>query len=325
MKENEIRSRTTLNTYLDMVRQDAINMFQHRPLQVVPCPACLSSDFLPEIDKWVFEYVRCRDCGTVYVNPRPEFADLMEFYRASPSAKYWVNEFFMPMSEARREKIFRPRAQELDDELPELATATIGDIGAGFGLFAEELAKVWPKAKIFAIEPEPEMVAICREKGVKVLPSAMEEVEGWDESFDLLTAFELFEHLHQPELLFNKARSLLRPGGYLLITTLNFQGFDLQILGAESKMILPPAHLNFFNPYSVKLLLERTGFELVSLTTPGKLDVNIVENAVREENFSLDGFLRHLLDLPPEAKAGFQKWLVDNNQSSHMRILARKQ
>ena len=46
------------------------------------------------------------------------------------------------MAEARREKIFRPRAQKVAEMLVDVSDPVVGDIGAGFGLFLEELKKV---------------------------------------------------------------------------------------------------------------------------------------------------------------------------------------
>ena len=61
------------------------------------------------------------------------------------------------------------------------------------------------------------------------------------------------------------------------MTTLNGRGFDILLLWNKSKSIAPPLHLNFFNPGSIRILLEKIGFQILEISTPGKLDWDIVE------------------------------------------------
>ena len=42
--------------------------------------------------------------------------------------------------------------------------------------------------------------------------------------------------------------------------------------------LYPPHHLNFFNPDSIQLLLQRCGFAVVEIKTPGQLDMDILKN-----------------------------------------------
>ena len=66
---------------------------------------------------------------------------LNKFYSRSLSTSFWVNEFFKPVAETRREKIFRPRSEYVSKLFSENWEWVIGDIGAGVGLFLEELKK----------------------------------------------------------------------------------------------------------------------------------------------------------------------------------------
>lgn len=208
----------------------------------------------------------------------------------SPSTQFWVNEFFKPVAEARRIKIFRPRAEYVAQKFGSEPEWVVGDIGAGFGLFLEELSKIRSSAKMVAIEPSEEMSEICRSKGFEVLPCTMENVRGWDEKFDLLTSFEFFEHLYDPAIFLQKARELLRPGGRLLMTTLNGKGFDIQVLWENSKSVSPPHHLNFFNPRSMKILLGKCGFTVEEISTPGILDWDIVEGMIQNDGVDAGRF-----------------------------------
>ena len=326
MKEHEIRKKETFDRYLQLVAQDVDKYFAEDSAFVkVDCPACKSPDYDAQFKKNRFTYVLCRKCATLFVNPRPPFDDLIQFYANSESTAYFVNDFFKPVAEVRREKIFRPRAEYIAQRFAKSPIQTIGDIGAGFGLFLDEIKKLMPEKRFVAIEPSEEMVEICKTKGLEVLPCVMEDVVGYDEQFDLLCSFELFEHLYDPELFLKKVHQLLKKGGHFLFTTLSGTGFDIQLLWEKSKSVSPPHHLNFFNPKSAALILERCGFKVVEAATPGQLDWDIVEGAMTRDGMELGRFWKNLSGLmSAEAKEELQRWISKNLLSSHMRILAVK-
>jgi SAM-dependent methyltransferase/ribosomal protein S27E len=326
MKEEDIRKRDIFNKYLELAKEDAGRLFTEKHSFVsFNCPACESSKLVFEFEKRGFKYVSCERCSTLFVNPRPSFNDLKIFYANSPSTRFWVNEFFKPVAAVRREKIFKPRAEYISKVIDKNKLLIIGDIGAGFGLFLEELRKILPDNHYIAIEPSSEMADICIEKKLETKCMCLEDMGDSKVGFDILTAFELSEHLFEPVSFFKKAYSLLNPDGYLFLTTLNGKGFDILLLWNNSKSIEPPHHLNFFNPTSIKYLLERIGFEIIEISTPGMIDWDIVEGMIKNENVNA-GKLWNLLAYKndEECKIELQEWISKNNLSSHMRILARK-
>ena len=325
MKEKDIRKRDTLNNYLEMVEQDIKKLFIFSTFVKTPCPACANSDRITEgLKKKGFTYVLCQRCATLFVNPRPTVKELKDFYADSPSALFWIDKFFGPVAEMRREKMFRPRAEYVNTMFPEKANGFIVDVGSGFGIFLEELSSLWPTTRFMAVEPSPRQAEICRGKGLDVQCCTIEELEGFDGQVDLLTAFELIEHLFSPEDFLRRVRELLKPTGHLLMTTLNGQGFDIQLLWERSKSINPPHHLNFFNPQSVVLLLKHCGFEIVEVSTPGELDWDIVEGMIKNEKFYSGRFWDFFSRYGTlESKQELQDWISRNNLSSHMRIIAK--
>ncbi len=326
MKEEEIRNRVILNRYLELVSEDVKTLFADRSGFIqINCPACESDKYESQFEKLRFTYTQCLDCGTLFVNPRPPSVLLNDFYTRSLSSSFWANEFFPPVAEARREKIFHPRAEHVRDTFPEESGGTIGDIGAGLGLFLEELHKAWPHGKLIAIEPSIEMADTCQQKDLEVIPHSIEDVSGWDGQFDLLTSFELFEHLFNPGGFLKKVRNLLRPGGHLFLTTLNGEGFDIQVLWEKSKSVMPPHHLNFLNPRSIAILLQNNGFAVEKIDTPGKLDWDIVEGMHREDTVDIGHFWKLVAEKAgAEEKSVLQTWISESGFSSHMRIVARK-
>lgn len=326
MKEEDIRKRAVFNKYLQLVAEDSRKFFKSDELIRINCPACNSPSYEYAFSKAGFNYVLCKNCGTLFVNPRPSIEKLKEFYASSPSSKFWVERFFKPVAEVRREKIFKPRAKYVLSLFPQLKGKIVGDIGAGFGLFLEELEKLCPGVRLIAIEPSLEMVKICENKGFEVIPDFLENISNkYNNSFFLLTSFELFEHIGEPQTFLKKAFNLLQLGGYLLLTTLNGEGFDIQILWEKSKSVFPPHHLNFFNPTSISILFRKVGFKIKEIATPGKLDWDILEGAYKKEGINIGRFWQLLADKgTKQAKQALQNWISSYGFSSHMRVLAQK-
>jgi 2-polyprenyl-3-methyl-5-hydroxy-6-metoxy-1,4-benzoquinol methylase len=73
------------------------------------------------------------------------------------------------------------------------------DIGAGHDVFLEEWRRVHRESHVAAIEPSPEMTAICRGNGIEVLEAMAGDVAAWHGKADLLVCFEVIEHIHDAE------------------------------------------------------------------------------------------------------------------------------
>ena len=327
-KEKDIRDPDILKNYCVLVAKDAEKMLasNHKMERVDQRKWGLGKSIF-EFEKGGFIYERCTTTDTLFVNPRPTFDALMDLYSSSESSKYWVNDFFLPKINERREKIFKPRAEFVRNKFSnKLYEMRICDVGAGFGLFIEELKKINNfELNIEAIEPSKDMAEICRGKGIVVKEAMLEDLAGGTTKYDLLTTFELFEHLHDPLLFLNSCYDILNPGGYIYLTTLNSHGFDIQVLWEKSESIFPPHHLNFFNPISIDKIMRLAGFTDIEISTPGELDIDIVKNVYDNGNVKLPMFLSSLFNYSSDdVLNNFQLFIQNNNLSSHMRVIAQK-
>lgn len=328
MKEKDIRPKELFDAYLKTVAEDIASFFGDRSgFLAVDCPACGTNDAADAFVKDGFRYVECRACRTLYVSPRPSQETLDRFYRTSKSSRFWVERFYKETEDARREKIFRPRAREV------VAAArghspkkdlTVVDVGAGYGTFLEELRATGAFREVWGLEPSTALADVCEKKGFPVLRATAEEART-PRRFDVATSFELYEHLFSPHVFLQAVHGLLAPGGLLYLTTLSGQGFDTLLLGPASKAISPPHHINFINPASLARGLERAGFEVLEIKTPGRLDVDIVLNRFKETAVNVDAFTRKILfDSGAEVQARFQTFLQENRLSSHIQAVARR-
>lgn len=293
----------------------------------VGCPACDERRLVPAWTKLGFDYERCPRCATVLMNPRPSRELLHEFYATSQNYAFWNEHIFPASEDARRERIFRPRARRLLDlcERTGAATGTLLEVGAGFGTFCSEVAAAGVFERVVALEPAPDLAATCRSRGLETIERPFEQHGLPDASVDVVAAFEVLEHVFSPSEFVATAARTLRPGGLVMVSVPSIHGFDTLVLGRDANAV-DHEHVNYFNPESLALLLERHGFAVEELLTPGQLDVDLVRRAHDAGLVDLDAqpFLRHLLLDRPDLHGEFQRFLAENRLSSHLWAVARR-
>jgi 2-polyprenyl-3-methyl-5-hydroxy-6-metoxy-1,4-benzoquinol methylase len=324
MKEEEIRPKRIFDEYLRLTERDVEKYFKDGPRRDVPCPAC-ASEGIHSFVKQGFTYKECTSCQTLFVSPRPTAEAISRYYQESESAQYWASTFYKETAEARREKLWRPKALAIHELVERFGTAQhrLVDIGGGFGIFTEEFQKLSGKS-VLVIEPGPALAQVCRDKGLEVVQEFLEKIKseqlgGGPKAF---VSFELFEHLHAPEDFLRHLLDLMNTGDLFMFTTLSGAGVDIQALWEDSKSVSPPHHLNFFNPHSVRMLLQRVGFEVLETSTPGKLDIDIICN---NQKHIKDRFWRTFSSQATEVqKNAMQQFIADSGLSSHMLVVCRK-
>jgi SAM-dependent methyltransferase len=209
----------------------------------------------------------------------------------------------------------------------DVPTGHLVELGPGFGTFAEVVQQSGHFGQVTVVERTPEMAQSCRRRGLAVHECAVEDLpDAYCGFADVLTCFEVIEHVFDPMTFLDTASRLLRRGGLLVMTCPNGQGFDTATLGAAS-VAVDNEHVNLFNPASMARLLERCGYEVLELATPGRLDVELVREAVLAGRASLSDqpFLqRVVIDEHERLGAHFQRFLAEHMLAGNLRVIARK-
>ncbi len=145
-------------------------------------------------------------------------------------------------------------------------TNQILDIGCGVGFFLE-VAKErgW---KVFGSEYDAKLVAICQGKGIEMHQGSIETFKT-DQKFDIVTSFEVIEHINSPQKEMRKINELIASGGHFYCTTPNFNSILRYYLKGTYNVISYPEHLSYFTPKTLHFLLKKSGFERDYLKTSG--------------------------------------------------------
>jgi len=323
LKEEDIRPQEIFDEYLKLAEIDTETYFSNASRYVIKCPAC-DSDGEHAFSKNGFAYSNCSNCNTLYVSPRPESSAFKLYYLESPSVKYWATTFYKVTENARREKLWKPKAKIVNDIIKRyLVDANVIDIGGGFGVFAEEMERQFGRT-VTVVEPSPCLAESCRDRGLTVIEDFLEgvDIKELPDGVKAFVSFELFEHLHNPMIFLKQISSLMQRGDIFIFTTLSGTGVDIQGLWDDSKSVSPPHHLNFFNPYSVEILLSKVGMNCLEVTTPGKLDVDILSN---NHNLIKDRFLKTFITYATDEEKGrWQEMISQTGWSSHMMVCCQK-
>lgn len=295
----------------------------------VPCTACGKSEGVPAFEKFGFRFKKCQACRTIYMTPRPSEALMADYYARSENYAYWAKHIFPASEASRREKIHKPWLERVIGYCQRYGVprGTLVEVGPGFGTFASVATASGQFQRVLVIEPTPEMAAACRQRGVEVVARRVEDVSDEITGADVLVAFEVIEHLFDPRRFIIQCARLLRPGGLLVVSCPNGEGFDIAMLGARA-LAVDAEHVNLFNPESLSDLLRRTGFDVLEASTPGRLDAEFVREAALKGELDLAGnaFLKRvLLDEWDRLGWPFQQFLAAQGLSSHMWIAALKQ
>lgn len=264
--------------------------------EVRACALCGSEARAPVFREEPFAVVRCGDCGLVYVTPRLPALELAAVYDES----YWRNE--TPSERGYADyladgplyrRTFRRRLRLLEGYLPPTGRAL--DVGCAAGFFLEVLREHgWD---VCGVEPSPAVARRASEHAsLDVHVGSLDTAPYPPASFDLVSFWDVVEHLPDPVTAVRRAATLLRPGGVLVIETQNVESHFARLLGRRWHHYKHLEHLHHFGPATLARLMGEVGLEVLRTTSryAGK-DVSLA--FIRERATRLHPALARLLGL----------------------------
>jgi SAM-dependent methyltransferase len=142
------------------------------------------------------------------------------------------------------------------------------DLGCAYGFFLKEARCHF---EVFGIELAEHAAASCREAGLNVLSGVANEsnMERIGE-VDVITMFDVIEHLPEPREVLALCYRYLKPGGIIVITTGDFASMAARWAGAKWRLMTPPQHLWYFTKESLRKMSGQVGLSMEHFDHPVK-------------------------------------------------------
>jgi len=144
----------------------------------------------------------------------------------------------------------------------EIDNKKVLDIGANTGSFLEAVKRKTPTA--YGIEPSKEAALYCQNRGFQVENAVINNATLENNFFDIVTMWDVVEHLYDPKGDLLRIYSTIRPGGYLFVSTHDFDGLFSMLTGKRYPMLMYQ-HFYHFSKKTLSKMARSVGFDVVAI------------------------------------------------------------
>jgi SAM-dependent methyltransferase len=204
------------------------------------------------------QLVQCDDCSLVYLNPRIPQEIILDGYKDA------VDPIFVRQNE-QRIKTFKRSLRRLASRygLEASADTHVLDVGCAGGAFPKAAADLG--FSVVGVEPSAWLAEQGRQAyGLDIRAGVLGEQDFADASFDLITLWDVIEHLTAPHEVVDDIRRLLKDDGLLVVNYPDYGSLMRRLLGVKWPFFLS-VHLIYFTPQTIRRFLEARGFAVAEV------------------------------------------------------------
>ncbi|CAN1498147.1 AdoMet_MTases domain containing protein [Burkholderiaceae bacterium] len=246
----------------------------------VSCPFCSASEIDSSFNLNGFWHKSCKNCKTLYVSPRLNNACIEELYKDEYYSEMYTRSM-LPVFERRKLLIGNSKFNQTVKWWGGEGVGRVLDIGAGIG----EVTDVFRENgwKSHAIEMNKVAIEWLNTRGHKEVFHGMLSDYRTKNSFDIIMAWGVVEHVLDPDIFLKRVFDLLKPGGIfvsevphgecLLVDVVKKTGLD------PKRILMGEQHIVLYSTQAYISLHERNGFKKVHLQSNG-LDFSTIKNEV---------------------------------------------
>jgi len=323
LEQAELRPREYYNEYSRLISEDVRKLlFPGREMWTERrCPGCTNADVKLSFERNGFQFYLCDGCFTLYVSPVPDQAALSKF-RAEGQAERYLDTLF------RNELSSKRYIHIIASIIAWVMTYTdrFDLTGGSCCVWSSHGARI---AEIMKRKNACSDIVVVN--GNEIMHrednpvNTVESIRDISKPKDVMALFDLLERMVDPRTALFDALGKVNNGGMVFITCATY-GFEYQVLKEHSPNLIPVDRLTLFSADALKRILRESGFEVLELSTPGRLDVEVVVDTVKKRGLELESsFLENLLIRKDEnCLSKFQLFLQEFCMSSYLRVAARK-
>jgi len=286
----------------------------------VPCNLCGSDDRQPYCPENGLSLVQCQNCGFVYVSPRPDAKELYALYGET----YFHNDESGVVGYTdyiKDEPNIRRTAQRRLKKLEQfVAPGRLLDVGCATGFFMDEARKRgWTVEGLdvssFGVSYAQEHFNLAAHHG------ALTDLTFEPASYNLVTMWDVIEHVPDPRAYTLRAAELLRPGGLISLATPDIDSIPARLAGRRwVGFKLSEEHVYYFSVRTLSQMLVAAGFEIIDVRHIGKY---VPLRLFRDRLGMYFPWLAKTLELGERA-LGLSEWALYVNPYDIVQITARK-
>ncbi len=225
---------------------------------ITHCPSCRTDRCSPLFVKNGCHIRSCRSCGTWFVADPPSAERLRGIYGAT----YFEDRLAQHASDASKAAAQRAATANARRRLALIRRFAprgrhLLDVGCGTGTFLSVARESYPCC---GVDVSADAVAVVRERlGVEAHAGDLVALDLPGGSFDVITLFDVIEHVLEPGAWLRAVRRLLAPRGIVVVTTGDTDSLACRVTGRWWHLMTPPEHLTFFSRRGLTEMMTRTG------------------------------------------------------------------
>jgi len=229
-----------------------------------------------------YKIVKCLRCGLIFLTPRRN----QRTFDSQYSKEYFTESF---LKKKQKRKIY---FEKMLKEIMEIKSGRkILDVGCGVGLFLNiAREKGW---ECYGVEPSIWAASYCQNKeNLNVRNGRLEEIKYPDNFFDLITFWDVLEHVKRPSMTLKEAKRIIKNNGLIVSKFPNIDSYiyKLRIIitklkGGTGRLHIPN-HFYHFSPKTAKNLFRISGFNPLKTVTISEVEF---------EEFSKRGTIHNLI------------------------------
>ena len=231
------------------------------------CPACGPATFRYRFGKKGRRFYRCCVCGIELQWPLPTQQALSDYYEESFDSGMYRD--FTAADEMKR----MTAAQRLKEIRRTLQPAgRCLDVGCANGVFVETIGQASEDDRPITaegVEISQSAVTAGRDRGLALHLGMLADVPE-DPPYDLITAFDVLEHVIDPAEFLKEIHQRLADGGHVVLTVPDTGGWVRRVMGRRWYFYIPEEHLHYFDRRNLPRLLRAQGFEPVEVGSTHK-------------------------------------------------------
>lgn len=223
------------------------------------CPVCESDRLKDRYEVSGFTITHCDDCDLLFVRERLSQDDLVAYYDAVDE-DYIYND---PVNIENLKYYFLNVKPMIESRITG-DTRRLLDIGCSAGLFLD-LMEGWERHGIEFPSSAGRLAQSKHGDNIHLGTIESYDWQGHQNYFDCITLFDSFDHMLDPVGILSKCRSMLKPGGLLVVKVHDTGCLYAKLSGKSLYSIIPPYHMFFYTRRSLLHLLGKVGMNVVDV------------------------------------------------------------